>query len=84
MPISYGYARQAKRDFMTAKEKRRGIAESLLSPGAPGARANPPEEMMRRRNARLEAIGKKKGGGMFDFIYRKRKEREAAINEIDD
>lgn len=60
------------------KDKFKGIVRSLLTPKVPTA-----EAYMETRKKKLDSMGGKKSGGMFDFIYKKRKERDQALQGID-
>lgn len=60
----------------------KGLVSSLLSPGVPKAEgATMPLKYMENRKAKLDSLEKKSTGGMFDFIYKKRKEREKTLKE---
>lgn len=56
------------------------IAMSLMSPDGRSAQA---EGVMEKRKKKLEMMGGKKSGGMFDVIYKGRKAREEALGGID-
>lgn len=65
-------------------DKFKGIVKSLMSQQSRSASAaEMPGNMMDSRKKRLEKIGPKNTGGMFDIIYKKRKETESALGEID-
>ena len=38
---------------------------------------------MEKRKKKIDTMSTKQQGGMFDIIYKKRKEREKALSEID-
>lgn len=59
------------------------IAKSLLGPKEPIGVAAGPEDMMGKRKQRLDQMGGQNTGGMFDIIFKKRKEREKAVRDID-
>lgn len=56
------------------------IAKGLLSPSGAPASA---EDMMEKRKKKLDMMGGKKMGGMFDVIYKGRKVREDALKGYD-
>ena len=64
-------------------KKFKGIIKSLLSPKAPPSGTAMAEGMMEIRKNKLEMMGPKKTGGMFDIIYKKKKEKEKALSEIE-
>lgn len=55
----------------------KGIARALIGrPYGPGIKAE-----MEERKKKLEKLGPKKTGGMFDVIYKGRKAREDAMQD---
>lgn len=65
-------------------ERIRGIAKSLFTQSSRRASAATlPEDVMESRKRRLDSIGGRKMGGMFDIIFKKRKERENSLRGID-
>lgn len=58
------------------KEKVKGLVRTLLTP-----KVQTVEGHMDTRRKKLEVMGAKKTGGMFDIIYKKRKEREQTLKE---
>ena len=54
------------------------IVRSLFTAGNPSA-----EAYMEKRKKKIDTMSTKQQGGMFDIIYKKRKEREKALSEID-
>lgn len=63
-------------------EKWKGILKTLMSPGGSSVEAS--EGRMEKRSKKLEEMGPGHTGGMFDIIYKKRKERENSVKWIDD
>lgn len=69
-------------------EKLKRLALSLIAPGGQPAMAAPsPQDPllphMDTRQQQLQALGGGNTGGMFDIIYKKRKEREQRMREIE-
>lgn len=65
-------------------EKFKNIVSALISPKGPSAQASDiPESFMGDRKKKLDGMGGKNMGGMFDIIYKKKKERETSLKEID-
>lgn len=60
-------------DNRSKKEKFKGLIQSMLSP----------TRMMEGRGMKLKTMDEKNMGGMFDIIYKKRKERERALGQIE-
>lgn len=60
-------------------ENRMAIAKSMT-----GGRNNIIDRNMAARKQKLDAKGGNMMGGLFDLIYRKRKERESALDAIDE
>lgn len=56
------------------------IAKSLMSPDG---RSSSAEDVMDKRKKKLETMGGKNPGGMFDIIYKKTREKNKALDEIE-
>ena len=65
-------------------EKFKGIVKSFMSSRARGVGASEmPQNFMGVRKKKLDMMGGRNPGGMFDIIYKKRKEREDALRGIE-
>ena len=60
------------------------VLASFMKSKAPKAGAGDlPDDFMGGRKKKLDAMGGKNTGGMFDIIFKKRKEREDALKNIE-
>lgn len=65
------------------KKIKEGVA-SFVAPKAPQTGAGDmPVRVMAERKQKLEGMGGQNPGGMFDIIYKKRREREDALKDIE-
>lgn len=67
-------------------ERLKALAASLLGPSVTSAQGSdapgPVIQTMQNRQNALNQSGGNRLGGMFDIIYRKRKEREDALRDL--
>lgn len=67
-------------------ERLKALAASLLGPSVTSAQGAPVPgpivQTMQNRQNTLNQSGGNRLGGMFDIIYRKRKEREDALRDL--
>lgn len=78
------FERRAVRFVLEKGKKIKESVASFAGPKGPQAGGSSmPVEVMSRRKQQLEQMGGQNTGGMFDIIYKKRREREDALKNIE-